>query len=820
MNYGGANMKTYAQAVNNTYSEKEKLLILGLTGRTGAGCSTAAKILATKNFEDLDLGYIRRDEYGETDEYKYNIIKQYMEKGGKWTPFDIIEGSCVILSYILTEVCNDVYDCSGLLDYLSHLQNKQEGVNFRIEGFEKLIPEIHGIDYIFKKAQLYPLVNLESLLNSNEKDKIIEYYNFYINELPKYKVRIKNILLKYSCYEEEKGKLQDKPAIKYHLYTYLFQKIGNNIRSSGNPYIEKFDQSVYHNFAERISLFIELIKKKNYVLGQECNRICIDAIRNQYESNYLKDKYRAYYLLSISVEESTRKDRLKNMDSDERTGVDKIEYPNKLKSEEIFYHQNISSCFEMADIHVLNENEENRKMFFLTWQLVKYIALIIHPGLITPTHMERCMQLAFNAKYNSGCLSRQVGAVVTGPDFSVKSVGWNDVPKGQVACNLRDVNEFCKGTKKKCYSEYEKTDEQFEIAMNNINKSLKYDELNGRQFPYCFKDVYNGYTKEKNQVYTRSLHAEENAFLQISKYGGQGVEDGFLFCTASPCELCAKKAYQLGIRKIYFIDPYPGISQKHILTFGESKQNPEMNLFYGAIGEAYIALYRPIMAFKDELELVSGVNCKTIAKEGSLEEKTQPNTKDLHYKVVECNLEFKTREIIESLRTVDFDILNGEFDGFDRSLTWTGSSYDGSEIFNMNGNYKLYETKDKVSPYKYQISFNEKKVAGSNIKYKIKTSVKDETHIMHPYLAHMIKYPTDFLRISVTVPKGHELIHEMINMRYADMDMKNDFIGDEKYEVKETEDKILYILEVPKPNLFYTYSLEWEFVENKIKIKN
>lgn len=36
------------------------------------------------------------------------------------------------------------------------------------------------------------------------------------------------------------------------------------------------------------------------------------------------------------------------------------------------------------------------------------------------------MQLAFNVKYNSGCLSRQVGAVVTGNDFSVRSVGWND----------------------------------------------------------------------------------------------------------------------------------------------------------------------------------------------------------------------------------------------------------------------------------------------------------------------------------------------------------------------------------------------------------
>ena len=115
---------------------------------------------------------------------------------------------------------------------------------------------------------------------------------------------------------------------------------------------------------------------------------------------------------------------------------------------------------------------------------------------------------------------------------------------------------------------------------------------------YCFKDVYNGLKGEKNQVYTRALHAEENAFLQISKYGGTEVKGGCLFTTASPCELCAKKAYQLGIEKIYYIDPYPGISQSHILTFG-STGNPEMKLFYGAIGQSYLDFYQPRISIKD-----------------------------------------------------------------------------------------------------------------------------------------------------------------------------------------------------------------------------
>lgn len=92
--------------------------------------------------------------------------------------------------------------------------------------------------------------------------------------------------------------------------------------------------------------------------------------------------------------------------------------------------------------------------------------------------------------------------------------------------------------------------------------------------------------------------------MQISRYGGQGLKNGYLFTTASPCELCAKKAYQLGIRTIYFIDPYPGISRNHILKSME-RNDPEMVLFSGAVGRAYHKLYEPFLSQKDELALLT-----------------------------------------------------------------------------------------------------------------------------------------------------------------------------------------------------------------------
>ncbi|HEQ0000079.1 TPA: hypothetical protein VDW59_002439, partial [Pseudomonas aeruginosa] len=122
---------------------------------------------------------------------------------------------------------------------------------------------------------------------------------------------------------------------------------------------------------------------------------------------------------------------------------------------------------------------------------------------------------------------------------------------------------------------------------------------------FCFKDMQNEIDGEKNQVHTRSLHAEENAFLQISKHGGMKLRNGVLFTTASPCELCSKKAYQLGISKIVYIDPYPGIATRHTLLVGSSR--PELQLYRGAVGRAYHQLYQPIMPYKDELETLLSI---------------------------------------------------------------------------------------------------------------------------------------------------------------------------------------------------------------------
>ena len=258
----------------------------------------------------------------------------------------------------------------------------------------------------------------------------------------------------------------------------------------------------------------------------------------------------------------------------------------------------------LSDIHINNPQVSKDDLSTLKKQLVWYVSLIMQPGLVTPTAEERCMQVAYSAKLNSGCISRQVGATITDEYYSLKAIGWNNSAQGQPPCLLRNVFELINNEDPEAYSDYEKNDEIFRSKLKEIY--CKHEDGSdyscGKNVAFCFKTIKNKIDKEKNQVHTRSLHAEENAFLQIVKYGGSGIKGGFLFTTASPCELCSKKAYQLGISKIYYIDPYAGIAKEHILNSGVNR--PELILFHGAIGRAYNQLFEPILQYKDELAMI------------------------------------------------------------------------------------------------------------------------------------------------------------------------------------------------------------------------
>jgi len=388
-------------------------------------------------------------------------------------------------------------------------------------------------------------------------------------------------------------------------YTSVYQALGDNIRRSGWALDSAVDNEMLFVLPETVGLLIELARAHNRLSG-DADCFVIDAIRHPFEARYFRETYSGFYLMAVSTDEADRRRRLASLNfrKEEIDRLDKKEYPaenNPLSGYDAFVSQDIQTCLEEADIYIRNGDSTLKGIYHeLTEQLVKYVSLMQHPGLVTPTRMERCMQTAFTAKVNSGCISRQVGAAVTDTNFSIRGIGWNESPKGQVPCLLRNVHHLMTGLDGRAYSKYEKEDKEFkEHMIEQVIVKVKSTSFEGRNLSFCFRTHYNDMKGTKNQVHTRALHAEENAFLQVAKYGGQALEGGYLFTTAGPCELCAKKAYQLGIKKIFYVDPYPGISIDHVLDSGSHK--PELELFSGAIGKAYHQMYEPFLPHKDEL---------------------------------------------------------------------------------------------------------------------------------------------------------------------------------------------------------------------------
>lgn len=66
-----------------------------------------------------------------------------------------------------------------------------------------------------------------------------------------------------------------------------------------------------------------------------------------------------------------------------------------------FILQNVEGCLQDADIFINNETD-NERLILLKKKLLRYVSLIMNPGLVLPTPVERGMQIAYTAKLNSG----------------------------------------------------------------------------------------------------------------------------------------------------------------------------------------------------------------------------------------------------------------------------------------------------------------------------------------------------------------------------------------------------------------------------------
>lgn len=597
--------------IKHIYKLRRDFVLIGLTGKTGSGCTTVAEMLG-KDIKDLrsecrDINSGDWNNVSRKNRIVYNYIREH------WHPFETIKGSDVIFFIAMLEEW-DVFSnsiCRKDSDSASEDKDSDAAVD---EEMKNAIETLKN-----KYCELHEQVkDYDEKLRNEYFDDAKNIKDFIVNVIPDFRKELSEAL----------------PTVKRRRMSKVLQRWGNNIRVNNSikePEDTEAKEVSPAFLAEKIDAFVCLFSyinenEENVPEDGPCSYIVIDALRNPYEVLYFREQYASFYLMSVNTEEIIRRDNLIKMgyNIDEIAEIDSEE-ERKHDLSQSYMKIDIARCIELSDIHLTHDGTPSDNNRGLVNQILTYISLIRHPGLVPPSSEERCMQMAYTAKLNSGCLSRQVGAVVTNEAFSIQAVGWNTAAEGQTPCSLRSLTDLSAMEDESAFSDFEKKNEKFGNAVKNLaGKYADNADFKKISLPcaYCFKDLYNAIQGvEKNPVHERSLHAEENAFLQLSKYGSAGIQGGKLFTTSSCCERCGKKAYQLGIKTIYYIDDYPGITNSHIIACGS--KSPEMKLFNGAIGRAYVNLYDPFLPLKDEIEGLSGV----IIKDYKLEENSDVKAK-------------------------------------------------------------------------------------------------------------------------------------------------------------------------------------------------
>mgnify|MGYP000699417919 FL=1 len=635
------NNETIKMPIEQMYVHRRDFIVVALTGITGSGCSDLAGIMSNdfsdwkevrKPGEVLDT----TKEIGKQDvvfQRKYEACYNVCSK--QYQPFEILRYRNVLLLSTLEKYAS-VNNYDGFLNHVSDLLKN------KFDKSHKDVDEYYKVNNKFTNEELIVLGLDEDMFNSFKH--LYDIHNNKERERFAYRKELCNIYFDDKFEDFCEKFYNELKRRDYFAKNFFVHRLANSIRATGNPDAIVNQDNEYNcdHIFDVIDLINGIIKGYHENYPQKPRRFVIDSVRSSLEIMYMRERFSGFYSVALHNDGNEKKlvehkviksmfNKLEDELSEDQKSiyhatVNRIMALSNAESDKcdfekgLFYSPDISRCVTESEIHLsYNSDDEDINSFkSLAEQWMKFYSLIVRPGLITPSSDERCMSIAYVAKFNSGCISRKVGCTIVDKEYTVQSIGWNDPPSTQLPCQMRyadelyseDNDEAIKDVQDKIYSKYEltgnikNTGKTFVSCIrDNVNKQTVRSLSNlGLRYSYCFRSQYNKFTGTKDQVNTRSLHAEENTMLRLAKSGGNGLKDGIMYVTASPCVLCSKKAFQIGIREIVYLDPYTDIAPDLILRCGWN--TPKLKAFKGAIGVTFYKLYRPFMPYKDEIAIL------------------------------------------------------------------------------------------------------------------------------------------------------------------------------------------------------------------------
>src|SRR5574344_1737728 len=202
------------KVVKQIYKLRRDFIRIGLTGRTGSGCTSVAKILETNDFSGLKTEYREiNSQPWDNVSRKNRIVDNYMQQ--HWHKFTVITASNIIFYYAL------MLDFDEFVDEFSHAPLSKTGDNANQEIVDKLTPLETNYNDLHERVK-----NCEETINNKEEltDKEVAGYLSLIGD-------------DITTFREEL--MQHLQDTKMRIIGGLLQKWGNTIRRYDNAIHKK-----------------------------------------------------------------------------------------------------------------------------------------------------------------------------------------------------------------------------------------------------------------------------------------------------------------------------------------------------------------------------------------------------------------------------------------------------------------------------------------------------------------------------------------------------------------------------------------------------
>ena len=302
----------------------------------------------------------------------------------------------------------------------------------------------------------------------------------------------------------------------------------------------------------------------NIIQKSDKQKFVVDSIRNTHEVDVLKVAFSSFCMLAVWASKDIRWSRIKDKYNGNTALFEDDDKRDKDEKDE--NGQQITLCYQMADVIILNEKDiptkQSKKFLDLKAIVEKYLGYVENLTPFEPTEMETLMSMAYANSMRSSCSQRKVGALIIDDFGNVFSSGFNEVPISQRPCSM----EYGK-----CYRKFLR-----EKIENKLNDELKDKDLSKR-----ISNIIKSNSKMLD--YCRALHAEENAIVNMARLSvSADFSKATLYTTTYPCNLCANKIAQVGIKKIVYYEPYPQEEAKDILNAHNVEQIPFEGVTYNS----------------------------------------------------------------------------------------------------------------------------------------------------------------------------------------------------------------------------------------------